>query len=214
MHLGPLVSKSARWTSCAAVMLLVATIFNYDIEQQLGPWIAPLFGVAIWLMFVASFFIDIIRQIKNKDKEGLSRHGFVLVDCIVILIAVFFPYREVQIFRDFNGKLEKRLEVIKLIEENKLPRPYKHDHLIAHLPKDLEYLSEGGGDVIISDKNYGQADTRMLDRQSLHVQFYLFRGFLGHYSAFEYAADDRPPFQASEAKQLRQMAKNWYFIAM
>jgi hypothetical protein len=100
--------------------------------------------------------------------------------------------------------------VIKLAREGKLSHPKAGFDDVYSLPAGLKYLSTSGG-VIVSGAD---SQTNKVNSQPLTVFFYTWCGILSnHYSGFEYTADGKPPWDANDAKEVKLLRKNWYWVA-
>ena len=160
----------------------------------------------IWLIFSAVFVGAIIKACFSKESDLVRRFQFVTLDLVTIAVVMFFPFDFVRTYCDFNMNLKKRMLVVDLIQRRKL----NGQGLIRALPRNLRYLSKGGGEVIVTSANPAGKE---LDPNTLHIFFYTFRGVLQKHSGFEYSVDDKRPGDASEARELTRLREHWYWVA-
>ena len=167
---------------------------------------------------------------KHFSKEKFYSFLPFLINAISISIIVFFPLSSIwpenlippdksedQLFitlgifkwkdlfyADYDQHRDEYNEVIHLIENGELKVPSENYSLID-LPKNFEYLSRGGGQIMIEKKD---------DR--FQVFFYTFRGVLDNFSGYMYKPDGKKPTTddfLGDWKQILKIDENWYYCA-
>lgn len=203
----------SEWSSPSvyvSFLLLATCVFFWDGVDLLTPFIFPLIAATVWALFIGVLIGALVKAQSAKNQALSRRFRFVIIDLVVALVAIFFPFTNVRNFCDFNFNFNKRMEVIEMARNAKLSRPHDYNRTVCALPSGFEYLSKGGGEVIVTDANN---HTDKMDPRSFHVLFYTFCGILRHYSGFEYSADDKPPSDAKDARETVHLRKNWYWVA-
>jgi len=203
----------SEWSSPSlygGLLLLATCIFYWDGMDLLTPFIFPLIAFAVRVLFIGISIGALTKGCLTRDQAIVRRFRFVILDLVVALVAIFFPFLEVRLFCDFNFNLNKRMQVVEMARSGTLRRPHGYNRTVCALPLGFEYLSKGGGEVIVTDGNNTIGD---IDRNSFHVLFYTFRGVLSHYSGFVYTADAKPPVDYIDAKEIRFLRKYWYWVA-
>jgi len=192
----------------ASLSLLLMCAFYWDIVDLLTPFIFPWLEMGVVLVFVCVSIGALVRAFRARGIEPFQRFKFVVLNAVVALTAMFFPFTEMRSKYDFDVNLSKRMEVIEMVKAGKLSRPYSHNHGICVLPGHLRHLSKSG-EIYVSN---GQFDSDIVNPRNLHVFFYTFRGILSHFSGFEYVADGTAPEEAADAREIKILSKNWYWI--
>lgn len=133
------------------------------------------------------------------------------MNLLIALLAGFAPLAEWKSECDFYLNLPARMQVVEMVKNNKLERPYDYNRELCTLPFWLKGLSKGGGDIVVTD---GTTSTSKVNPSRLHIFFFTYRGVLDRYSGFEYSADDKPPVSSSKAKQVLHLQTNWYWATV
>lgn len=194
----------------ASLALLTVTIFFWDGVDLLTPFIFPLVATVTWAVFALVFVGSVHKSVRSDSGSRIYKFRLVLLNLAIGMICFFVPLAEWKNYFDFHLNLPRRTQVVELAVRNELSRPYEYNKQICALPWWLRDLSKGGGDVIVTDAN--QSETKP-DPSTLHVFFYTYRGVLERHSGFEYSADDKPPRDESEAKEVIHLRQNWYWVA-
>jgi hypothetical protein len=202
-----------QWFSpsfCACIVLLLTLIFQQSLVDFLTPFLfVPLYG-AVWLAFGLVLVGSCIKASRVNQGRKLDRYRFFFLNLLVGLIALIAPFNYYSTLLDFNFNLPQRMLVVEMAKQGGLGRPYSYNKSLYALPDSMKYLSNGGGDVVVTDSS-GYADH--VSKDNVHVLFYTFRGILSHYSGFEYSADDMTPGGIDEPRQVTKLRKNWYWVA-
>jgi hypothetical protein len=185
----------------ASMALLTTCYLFWDGMDLLTPFLFPLLAAGAWIVFGTVFIGALVKACKARGTL-VWRFRFVLLDVFTLLTAVFFPFVAVNLWVDFNFNMPARNAMIRLAEQGKLERPYSYNRSLCLLPLWSRYLSKGGGDVVISASN---------DPNHLHIFFFTYRGILARHSGFEYSADDKPPQDAAEAREIQHLRTHWYW---
>jgi hypothetical protein len=193
----------------ASTAIILVSVFFWDGIDFLTPFLFPLLAAIIWLTFIGIFIGSIAKAFHVKEGGLFYRFRLVFLNIFAAIVAIYFPWGEWTITCNFNLNLPARMQVVELAKENKL-KHYDYNKDMCALPSHLKYLSKGGGDVIVTDKN---KSSDKIDPATLHVFFFTFRGILDSYSGFEYSADDKPPSDAMDAREISHLQKNWYWVA-
>lgn len=205
--LPPLLANSwiSDWFSpsvYASFLLLLTNLFYWDGVDLLSIFIFPQIATAVVSVFACVFIGALVKACRTKTEKLPRRFRFVALDLMVALVATFFPFTEFRNRCDFNLNLGRRMEVVEMAGDGKLSPSHDYQAVCA-LPVGWEYLSKGGGEVIVTE----------IAPHTFHVLFFTYRGILARYSGFEYSSDGKPPCDAIDAKEVELLHKNWYWIA-
>ena len=206
-----LKTRIRGWSSpsvYASALLLLTNFFFWDGVDLLTPFIFPLLAAVVVIVFGCVFVGASMKAFRSRG-EGLPRRfRFVAVDLATALIATFFPFTEFRNYCDFNLNLDKRMEVVEMAKEGKLANS-RHSRVCA-LPAGWEYLSKGGGEVIVSEAGNGASKA---EPRAIHIFFFTFRGIMARHAGFDYSSDGSPPPDVSEAKAIKRLRNNWYWVS-
>ena len=101
---------------------------------------------------------------------------------------------------DFAFNLDKREEVVEMIQNKVLTSNVSHNSSIIELPSKYKNLSKGGGEVNVKEGS---------------IFFYTFRGILDNFSGFVYMPDDNEPYKHDflcSHMQLKKMKDHWFWM--
>jgi len=193
----------------ASVILLLLYVFYWDLIYLLTPFIFPWLELGVVLVFACVSIGALLRALMMRGVQPFQRFKFVILNAVVALTALFFPFTEMRNRFDFEVNLNKRMEVIELVKAGKLERPHSYNRRICLLPKRLRYLSKSG-EIYVSNGRFDDGDRT---DKNLHVLFYTYRGMLSRFAGFEYVADGTSPEESADAREIRILGNNWYWIS-
>jgi len=152
------------------------------------------------IVFIVAFICSTITAIFSKEQNLLYRFRFVILNCCVAMIAIRSP--DIYVGTDHWRNYDRRMEVVKLVREGRLPKvgDWRVDTLI--LPRGLSNLSHMG-EVTVSDRNNKAARATS---KSLHVHFHVYRN-----GDLQYCADDVPDL-GENVLQVLTMGRGWYWV--
>lgn len=123
-----------------------------------------LFGILAYVALIVAYIVCVISSLVSLKKECTANTLLALMILVVILlITVFFPFREVKAYCDYKLHTEKRMKVVTSIVNN-------CDDLKTGeklLQSDCNYLSSDGSVYIFKN-----------DEEGAVVAFWVFRGLL------------------------------------
>jgi len=151
-------------------------------------------------LFIVTFIGSTITAIFSREQNLLYRFRFVILNCCVAMIAVRAP--DIYVGTDHWRPYDRRLEVIRLVREARLPEvgDWRIDTLI--LPEGLRNLSQTG-EVTVTDRNN---KAQRATSKSLHVHFHVYRN-----GDLQYCADDVPDL-GENVLQVLTLGKGWYWV--
>jgi hypothetical protein len=182
--------------------VILLYLFDYTVLSLLTQFGSPFAWLLGWLIFGYGLLISLFYAIGYwKIYQWLVVLPFVVLLGVMILTRVL-PFRDWSFQLEFSLKHHARLAAIEYIREH----VFKEDTVdqVVRLPANYQYLSSGGGDVVVRKKSESQ----------LSVMFYLWRGILDTSSGlFVYTSDDALPstyigYSVSE----KRIADSWYFV--
>ena len=118
------------------------------------------------------------------------------------LLVLFFPFREVKVRLELNLYEEERLEIIKMIEDNKL----KVDDLgNVKLPNKYKKVSTSGEVAVYQNDEDGKL-----------IGFWVFRGMLSGSVQLVYSTGGEEIIRSSDIEHpivsIDKLKDNWYYV--
>ncbi|MBU0679510.1 MAG: hypothetical protein KJ626_15525 [Verrucomicrobia bacterium] len=189
------------WLSLGTSLLMVGVAaFYLEISYALTIFIAPFAILLIFLVFVGSLIYSIVVPLRRKQRHVLPFVPLIIhVAAIIIILTV--PFTNLKINADWRTNLEKRMEVVRMVESGELVPD--EIGLIA-LPRGLDQTSKGGGKIMVE-----------WEGNVIRVLFYYYRGMLGHFSGYVYRPDDTEPKDGdfgSEHIYFEKKQDHWFWI--
>ncbi|NQX38218.1 hypothetical protein SAMN05421820_101228 [Pedobacter steynii] len=166
------------------------------------PYLIIGLGLTVWLLTVL---------LKNKISEMIRFQKLGVILTISIGSFTLFFGEDIIEKLDWQFRRNSREEIIELIKFGKLKPNVTHNNFICTLDNwDIPPISNGGNEIAI----YKNEDNK------LTVEFYIDRGFLGHYSAFVYTNDKGKIKELEEKMTLdeglhvnKKLDENWYRVS-
>lgn len=187
-----------------SLLFLFVAAFATEITNVLSVFIAPFPMLAIGLAFVISLISSIAFVVRKQRYRSLRAFVPLLIHVVAIAIALTVPFTEIKIDLDWRMNLNRRIEVVRMIEEGELKPESEETPNLISLPRGYRRTSKGGGKVLVERK--GDATC---------VIFYFYRGILGHFSGFMYRSDDSQPEDGDfggERIHFQKQQEHWYWI--
>jgi hypothetical protein len=202
----PHQSALALWTAAStSSVLLVTTIFYWDLVDLLTVFLAPLLALAIWGAFLLSSIFALTTFLWGYSLSSRARIAPLIIHLLTFLVVHYVPFqpalREVNFWLNYDA----RMRVVHSVEQRELAADLADGERVVPLPWGSRHLSRGGGDVIVS-----RSAGRTL------VFFYTFRGVTDNFSGFMYRSDDSWPEQddlGGSYVSVRRLRPNWYWVA-
>jgi len=167
----------------------------------IAPYVVFGFGLTIWLLVV---------MIKKSDQ--IKRTPKIILGLTFLIGSLTLVFGESLIEKlDWSLRKKEREEIIELIKEGKIQPNGEYNNGIAKLTNwNFPPISNGGNEILIYQSSEG----------FLTVKFFINRGFLDHYSAFEYSEDkdeikeiEERIAYSSGLHNNKKIDKNWYRVS-
>ena len=108
-----------------SVIVMILSFLNSWFSDQLLDSLfmfALIPSLILFVGWIICLLLSITKLIKDKSVFNIIS---LIVVSLTALLVLFFPFREVKVRLELNLYEEERLEIIKMIEDNKLPDKYK-----------------------------------------------------------------------------------------
>lgn len=184
------------------VSFVLIFIYNWFITSLLDIFFGYLLIISLCLIILfILLFSKVINELK-KDKCLINIISFIIL-ILTILLVLFFPFREVKFKLEFKLFEDKREEVIRLLQNNRLDIDNDGNCI---LPNKLDMVSEDG--KIMVYKNY---DTGLL------VGFWIFRGIGTSSELLIYSSLDKEFIKdnlGSDILSVKDLNDKWYYVVI
>lgn len=143
------------------IVMILSFLNSWYLDQLLDSFFifSLIFNLVLFISWIICLIHSIIKLVKDKNIFNVISLIIVILTALLVL---FFPFRESKVKLELSIYEEKRLEVIKLIKDNKL----KIDDLgNVILPNKYKKVSTSGEVVVYHNDNKNQV-----------VTFWIFRG--------------------------------------
>ena len=156
-------------------------------------------GLILFVGWIICLVLSIIKLIKDKNVFNIISFIAVILTALLVL---FFPFRETKVKLELNLYEEKRLEIIRMIEDNKL----KVDDLgNVKLPNKYKKVSTSGEVAVYQNDKDGKV-----------IGFWVFRGMLSGSIQLVYSNGGEEMIRSSEIEHpivsIDKLKDNWYYV--
>jgi hypothetical protein len=198
--------RSGTLVVCAAGATLLLTM--RALEWTLIDWLTPFLMIpveaAVWLFFGLACLLALVSAFRHRKTPRRALAPIVL--CLSTLaLALTVPFTAIWLDVNFRWNRADREDVVRRIAEGKLVPNVKHNRKLIALDHERS-ISAGGNQVVVHNTPQGA-----------FVSFYTYRGILGNFSVFVWVPDGATldDYRRIEGNpvHVRQLAKNWYFVA-
>lgn len=160
---------------------------------------ALIFSLVLFVGWIICLVLSIIKIIKNKNVFNIIS---LIVTVLTALLILFFPFREAKVRFELNLYEEEHLEVIKMIEDNRL----KVDDLgNVKLPNKYKKVSTSGEVAVYQNDEDGRV-----------IGFWAFRGMLSGSVQLVYSTGGEQLIRSSEIEypivSIDKLKDNWYYV--
>ena len=185
-----------------SVIVMILSFLNSWFSDQLFDSLfifALIPGLILFVGWIICLVLSIIKLIKDRNVFNIIS---LIVTVLTALLILFFPFRESKVRLELNLYEEERLEIIKMIEDNKL----KVDDLgNDKLPNKYKKVSTSGEVAIYQNDEDGKV-----------VAFWIFRGMLSGSVQLVYSSGGEEIIRSSEIEHpivsIDKLKDNWYYV--
>lgn len=183
----------------SSLLVILTSFFQWDLVDLITEFLM----LPIWLGVYASFIFVTVWALVH-----LFRYKYwqpLIIQLITIAIWFFFPFNQVNLDMNFKVHQDKREEVATKIENGIIKPNVSDSPSLIHLSKEYNWLSKGGGDIVLEGKGKEKS-----------ILFFTYRGMLDNFSGFVYDPNDRRPLKSDfdgDFKQIEKVHKNWYYVS-
>lgn len=185
-----------------SVIVMILSFLNSWFSDQLLDSLfifALIPSLILFVGWVTCLVFAIIKLI--KEKTILNILSLVLV-ILTALLVLFFPFREAKVRLELNLYEDERLEIIYMVEDNKL----EIDDLDnAKLPDKYKKISTSGEVVVYQNDEDGKV-----------VAFWVFRGMLSGSVQLIYSTGGEQLIRDNETGHpivsIDKLEDNWYYV--
>ena len=203
-------TASARAGVLAAATVSLVTLSIATFELSMADWPSGFVLMVILPLAALLFFacgLWSATQLLRIRKDGV-RFAVPFLICALTLVAlVYAPLQQIYLQHDFWTRRADRERIVARVENGELiPNVDDNKNLIA-LGERAPYVSAGGNDIVIDDRDEG-----------VYVLFLTSRGLKHYFSGFLRVPPGGDPnkffeFEDKPPSQLVRYDKDWYFVA-
>jgi hypothetical protein len=210
-----LVAAAAETASVRAGVLAAATVSLVTLsiatfELSMADWPSGFVLMVILPLAALLFFacgLWSATQLLRVRKDGVRFAIPFLICALTLLALVYAPLQQIYLQHDFWARRTDRERIVARVENGELiPNVDDNKNLIA-LGEREPYVSAGGNDIVIDDRDEG-----------VYVLFLTSRGLKHYFSGFlrvPPGGDPKKFFEFSDKPPSRLVPydKDWYFVA-
>lgn len=185
-----------------SVIVMILSFLNSWFSDQLLDSLfifALIPGLILFVGWIICLVLSIIKLI--KDKSVFNILSFIAV-ILTALLVLFFPFREVKVRLELNLYEEERLEIIKMIEDNRLE---VDDLGNSKLPDKYKNVSTSGEIVVYQNNEEG-----------IVIAFWVFRGMQSGSVQLIYSTGGEKLIRDNETghpiASVDKLKDNWYYV--
>ena len=185
-----------------SVIIMIISFLNSWFSDQL---IDSLFifalipSLVLFVGWIICLVISITKIIKVRNVFNIISLIAVILTAVLVL---FFPFREAKVRLELKLYKEERLEIIKMIEDNKLE---VDDIGNAELPDKYKKVSTSGEVVVYQNDEEGKV-----------IGFWVFRGMLSGSVELIYSTGGEKLIRDNEVGypivSIEKVKDNWYYV--
>ena len=156
-------------------------------------------SLVLFVGWIICLVLSVIKIIKNKNVFNIIS---LIVTVLTALLILFFPFREAKVRLELNLYEEEYLEIIRMIEDNKI----KVDDLgNAKLPDKCKKVSTSGEVAVYQNDEDGKL-----------IGFWVFRGMLSGSVQLVYSTGGEQLIRSSDIEHpivsIDKLKDNWYYV--
>ena len=185
-----------------SVIVMILSFLNSWFSDQLLDSLF-IFSLIPSLVLFVGWIICLVFSITKliKDKSVFNILSLIVV-ILTALLVLFFPFREAKVRFELNLYEEERLEVIKMIEDNKLE---VDDLGNSKLPDKCKKVSTSGEVAVYQNDEDGKL-----------IGFWVFRGMLSGSVQLIYSTGGEELIRSSDIEHpivsIDKLKDNWYYV--
>ena len=185
----------------SVIVMILSFLNSWFSDQMLDSLFifALIPSLVLFVGWIICLVLSAIKIIKNKNVFNIIS---LIVTVLTALLILFFPFRESKVRLELNLYEEERLEIIKMIEDNKL----KVDDLgNVKLPNKYKKVSTSGEVAVYQNDEDGKV-----------IAFWVFRGMLSGSVQLVYSTGGEEIIRSSEIEHpivsIDKLKDNWYYV--
>ena len=185
-----------------SVIVMILSFLNSWFSDQLFDSLfifALIPGLILFVGWIICLVLSIIKLIKDRNVFNII--SFIAV-FLTALLVLFFPFREVKVRLELNLYEEERLEIIKMIEDNKLE---VDDLGNSKLPDKYKNVSTSGEIAVYQNNEEG-----------IVIAFWVFRGMQSGSVQLIYSTGGEKLIRSSDIEHpivsIDKLKDNWYYV--
>ena len=185
----------------SVIVMLLSFLNSWFSDQLLDSLFifALIPSLILFVGWIICLVLSIIKLIKDKNVFNIISFIAVILTALLVL---FFPFRETKVRLELNLYEEKRLEIIKMLEDNKL----KVDDLgNVKLPNKYKKVSTSGEVAVYQNDKDGKV-----------IGFWVFRGMLSGSIQLVYSNGGEEMIMSSEIEHpivsIDKLKDKWYYV--
>lgn len=193
-----------RWSLYTSALLLCVSLFRYALADMMT-FFAPFVELAAWGSVFVVLIWSLVYSVIALKTERLRAFIPLSISLTALLIAIFFPFNQLDINRNFSSHLKERTVIVEEIQSGQLTPNVDYNASLIKLPSDHQDLSAGGGEVVYEQYENGFA-----------VFFFRMR-ILDGASGFIYRSDDNPPCATDslgDLSQIKKLRDHWFWAVL
>lgn len=185
-----------------SVIVMILSFLNSWFSEQLLDSLfifALIPSLVLFVGWIICLILSITKIIKNKNVFNIIS---LIVVILTALLVLFFPFREAKVRLELNLYEEERLEIIRMIEDNKL----KVDDLgNVKVPDKYKKVSTSGEVAVYQNDEDGKV-----------IGFWVFRGMLSGSIQLVYSTGGEQLIRSSDIEHpivsIDKLKDNWYYV--
>lgn len=185
-----------------SVIVMILSFLNSWFSAQLLDSLfifALIPGLILFVGWIICLVLSIIKLIKDRNVFNII--SFIAV-FLTALLVLFFLFREVKVRLELNLYEEERLEIIKMIEDNKLE---VDDLGNSKLPNKYKNVSTSGEIAVYQN-----------DEEGIVIAFWVFRGMQSGSVQLVYSTGGEKLIRDNETGHtivsVDKLKDNWYYV--
>ena len=185
----------------SVIVMILSFLNSWFSDQMLDSLFifALIPSLVLFVGWIICLVLSAIKIIKNKNVFNIIS---LIVTVLTVLLILFFPFRESKVRLELKLYEEERLEIIKMIEDNKLK---VDDFGNVKLPNKYKKVSTSGEVAIYQNDEDGKV-----------VAFWIFRGMLSGSVQLVYSTGGEEIIRSSEIEHpivsIDKLKDNWYYV--
>lgn len=185
-----------------SVIVMILTFLNSWFSDQLLDSLfifALIPSLVLFVGWIICLVVSIIKLIKDRNVFNIIS---LIVVVLTALLVLFFPFREVKVRLELNLYEDERLEIIKMIEDNKLE---VNDLGNTKLPNKYKKVSTSGEVAVYQNDEDGKA-----------IVFWIFRGMQSGSVQLIYSTGGEELIRDNETGHpivsIDKLKDDWYYV--